>query len=299
MAFGVFIHRTDSVYDDVPSERYQFPKQYLSRAQQCVGDWIVYYEPSKVRHSKGYFAVAKVQEIIPDPTQDGMYLALIAPDTYLDLGDPVPFRPDGQVIEHGLLNDAGAISGRAQAAVRTLSAADFHRIISAGLHGTEAVLPRRDEVAQGHGMHDAAVNFDHPGARPRVDRMLSRAVRDQSFRKVVLRAYGERCAITGLRLINGGGRAEAEAAHIRPVKDNGPDIVTNGLALSGTVHWMFDRGLIGLSDSYDILVSRQANDPEAVRSLINPTGALLLPGHPAHHPHPAFVSWHRDTYFKH
>ena len=35
------MHRTDSIYDDVPSERYQFPKIYLSRAEQCVGDWII------------------------------------------------------------------------------------------------------------------------------------------------------------------------------------------------------------------------------------------------------------------
>ncbi|MCP5087701.1 MAG: restriction endonuclease, partial [Rhodobacteraceae bacterium] len=33
MAFGVFIHRTDSIYDDVPSVQYQFPNQYLTRAQ--------------------------------------------------------------------------------------------------------------------------------------------------------------------------------------------------------------------------------------------------------------------------
>jgi hypothetical protein len=52
MAFGIFIHRSDSIYDDIPSERYQFPKQYLSRAQQCEGDWIVYLEPSKVKETK-------------------------------------------------------------------------------------------------------------------------------------------------------------------------------------------------------------------------------------------------------
>jgi putative restriction endonuclease len=73
MAFGIFVHRTDSIYDDSPAERYQFPKQYLGRAKACEGDWIVYYEPSKVPLSKGYFAVAKVQEIVPDPGVDGMY----------------------------------------------------------------------------------------------------------------------------------------------------------------------------------------------------------------------------------
>lgn len=298
MAFGVFIHRSDSRYRDRPASHYQFPKQYLSRARQCEGDWIVYYEPSKVPNSRGYFAVARVGEIITDPDDPDMFRAVIAPGTYLDLGDPVPFKTDGALTERGLLNPAGAVSGRAQAAVRTLSAGDFHRIIAAGLNGTDTILPRSDGPPSEKGMHDAAATFDHQGARPRVEQMLNRAVRDQSFRRVVLRAYSEQCAITGLRLINGGGRAEAEAAHIRPVKDDGPDIVTNGLALSGTVHWMFDRGLIGLSDDLGILVSRQANDPDAVRGMINETGSLILPDHPAHYPRREFVSWHRDTYFK-
>jgi hypothetical protein len=60
MGFGVFIHRTDSIYDDSPAERYQFPSQYLGRVQACVGDWIIYYEPRKVVTTRGYFAVAKV-----------------------------------------------------------------------------------------------------------------------------------------------------------------------------------------------------------------------------------------------
>lgn len=39
--------------------------------------------------------------------------------------------------------------------------------------------------------------------------------------------------------------------------------------MSGTVHWMFNRGLISLSDELDILVSRQVNDPDSVWSLVN------------------------------
>src|SRR5215831_7942790 len=65
MGRGVFIHRSDSIYDDSPAERYQFPKQYLGRVQACVGDWVIYYEPSKVIDTRGYFAIAKVQEVIP------------------------------------------------------------------------------------------------------------------------------------------------------------------------------------------------------------------------------------------
>ncbi len=297
MAFGIFIHRTDSIYDDVPSEQYQFPKQYLTRAQRCEGDWIVYLEPSKVKESKGYFAVAKVQKIISDPRNDGMYLAVMQPGTYLDFGDPVPFRHDGDLVEQGLLNKLGNISGRAQAAVRPLSPQDFSRIIQLGL-GKDTVLPRVDQVDEASGFHDAPEPFIHDAPRVRVSQLTNRAVRDRAFRKNVLRAYGERCAITGLRLINGGGRAEVEAAHIKPVEQNGPDIISNGIALSGTAHWMFDRGMVGLAEDLTILVSRQSNDHRAVETMINETGKLLAPDRLAHRPRAEFVTWHRENTFK-
>lgn len=298
MAFGVFIHRSDSIYDDVPSERYQFPRQYLSRAQQCEGDWIVYLEPSKVKDTKGYFAVAKVQEIISDPRKPDMYLAVIEPGTYLDFGDPVPFRDTENIIEKGLLNDEGRISGRAQAAVRTLSNEDFARIIERGLDAEDDILPRVGDLAASSGFQDEQAPFQYPPARERVNQLTNRAVRDRNFRKIVLRAYGERCAITGLRLINGGGRAEVEAAHIMPVEHNGPDIVSNGLALSGTAHWMFDRGLVSIADDFSILVSRQSNDQEAVTGMINSSGKVLIPDRQANRPRREFVAWHRDNLFK-
>ena len=298
MTFGVFIHRTDSVYDDVPSERYQFPKKYLTRVQQCEGDWIVYLEPTKVKNTKGYFAVAKVQEIIADPRSADMYLAVIEPGTYLDFGDPVPFRDTDGIVEQGVLNDLGNISGRAQAAVRPLSAEDFARIVERGLGQDDDFLPRVDPTSQIPGFRDRQIPFQHLAARDRVNQLTNRAVRDRNFRKNVLRAYGERCAITGLRLINGGGRAEVEAAHIRPVEHDGPDIVSNGLALSGTAHWMFDRGLVGLADDLSLLVSRQSNDLDAVTAMINSSGKLLAPERPANRPRTEFVTWHRENCFK-
>src|SRR5690606_6248670 len=127
------------------AEQYQFPRQYLGRVQACVGDWIIYYEPRKVAATRGYFAVAKVAQVIPDPKASGMYLALIEPNTYLDFINAVPFSgPDG-VIERSVLNDKGRLSGRAQAAVRPISAADFNHIVSIGLDEHEFELPRLDE----------------------------------------------------------------------------------------------------------------------------------------------------------
>ncbi|MCW6190339.1 hypothetical protein, partial [Klebsiella pneumoniae] len=115
---------------------------YLDRARACLGDWIVYYEPRKVAETKGYYAVAKVERIIPDPSTPGMYLALIEPGSYLDFATPIPFADANGPIEQGVLNDQGRISGRAQAAVRGLSASDFNRIVQAGLAEGDALLPR-------------------------------------------------------------------------------------------------------------------------------------------------------------
>ena len=297
MAFGVFIHRTDSIYDDIPSEQYQFPKQYLSRAQQCEGDWIVYLEPSKVRQAKGYFAVAKVQEIIADPRHEDMYLAVIEPGTYLDFGNPVSFKDDTSIVERGLLNDQGKISGRAQSAVRPLSAADFARILERGLEDETEILPRTGHPLS-DGFREQPTGFDHLITQDRVVQLTNRAVRDRNFRRNVLRAYGERCAITGLRLINGGGRAEVEAAHIRPVEHNGPDIINNGIALSGTAHWMFDRGMVGLADDLTILVSRHSNDPVSVQGMINESHRLMAPKRSSERPRTEFISWHRENCFK-
>jgi putative restriction endonuclease len=299
MTFGVFIHRWDSVYDDSPAERYQFPSQYLGRVEACVGDWIIYYEPRKVAETRGYFAVAKVQQVIPDPGTPGMYLALIEPGSYLDFADPVPFSGPEGPIERGVLNGQGRISGRAQSAVRPISPRDFNQIIGLGLQQEAALLPRVDDPLPTSTLQEERMPFQFEQDRDRISYFISRAVRDRVFRRIVLRAYDERCAITGLKLINGGGRAEAEAAHIRPVEANGPDIVNNGIALSGTAHWMFDRGLISLADDLEILVSRQINDADGVHAMINDTGHALPTRRPSDRPHPHFLQWHREHCFKH
>ncbi len=298
MSFCVFIHRSDSIYDDSPAEQYQFPKQYLGRAEGCIGDWIVYLEPRKFAGSRGYFAIARVQNIINDPKAPGMYLAIIEQGSYLDFASPVPFSDETGPIERGVLNERGKISGRAQSAVRPISPEDFQRIIERGLDEHEPLLPRVGMPEPVTGFAEAQAPYVFEQQRDRMQQVTSRLVRDRVFRRVVLRAYDERCAITGLKLINGGGRAEVAAAHIRPVAENGPDIVNNGVALSGTAHWMFDRGLISLGDDLEILISRQVNDVNHVRDFINKTGFALPTCRERDRPHPHFLKWHREHCFK-
>lgn len=299
MGHCVFMLRPDSVYDDSPTEQYQFPRQYLDRAKGTAGDWVVYLEPVKVRETRGYFAIARVQEIKPDETAPGRFLALIEPGSYLEFANPVPFNDSDGPIERGLLNERGKLSGRAQAAVRPISPADFLRILERGLGEVDPVLPRLDTDEPAEGFEEDQSPFVFETERERVERLVSRKVRNRAFRHIVLRAYDERCAFTGFKFINGQGRAEVDAAHIKPVEHNGPDGVRNGIALSGTAHWMFDRGLISLSDDLEILISRQVNDVESVQSLINKDGRAIPPKRKADWPHPHFLEWHREHCFKH
>lgn len=187
--------------------------------------------------------------------------------------------------------------GNKQSSVRSISTADFNRILERGLPDDADVLPRIDEP-QATGFEEQQVPFVFEQERDRVALLSSRAVRDRAFRRLVLNAYGEQCAVTGLRFINGGGRAEVDAAHIRPVERGGPDSVQNGIALSGTAHWMFDRGLISLSDDLEILVSRHVNDLERMRGFINRSGFAEVPSDARSRPHPRFLAWHRQECFK-
>ncbi|NNE57756.1 MAG: restriction endonuclease [Hellea sp.] len=291
--FGVFMHKEDSIYDDLPHERYQFPKQYLRRAKEFEGGWVLYYQPGS--KARVYFAYAKVEKIIPDPTAPDMYLALIAPNSYEDFDRPVPFKLGGELMEKSLANAEGNFAGRAVWAVRPIPADDFNRIFDCGMAETDFLLPRTDEEAD---VAEDQVQFEFDQERQRESIMINKAFRDRRFRRKVLRAYDERCAFTGLKLINGGGRAEVQAAHIKPVAANGPDSVRNGIALSGTLHWMFDRGLLSLQDDLEIMVSRHINDRNSIDNLIRKSGYAAKPEHPGHEPHPAFLEWHRDEVFK-
>lgn len=298
MAKGVFLHRSDSIYDDYPHERYQFPASYLGRASQCVGDWVIYLEPTKAGKN-GYFAIAKVERIVPDPIHSNMFIALIEGGSYLPFERNVPFRDTDGYPERSVLNHEGKISGRAQSAMRPIPEADFNRIVLRGIPEDDDLLPRvgaYESSSAGNMVTEEPLPFVFENQRDRVSYFNTRIVRDRVFRSKVLDAYDSRCAFTGMKFINGGGRAEAEAAHIRPVEHNGPDVVNNGIALSGTVHWMFDRGLLSLTDDMQIMVSHAINDQDGIRKLLNPSGMARMPVSPALRPHPRYLDWHRSQF---
>jgi putative restriction endonuclease len=291
----VLLHKADSIYEDEPDVVYDFPRTYLRAVEEAVGDWIVYYEPAKAG-PRGYFAVAKIGKVIPKPGADGRFLALIEPGSFLPFDREVPRLVGGRPLEAALTQPDGTPrrGGAAQLAVRRLPDAEFSRIVNLG-------LPQELELIEATRYQSQAAEFGEDVtafARPVLERLTRRAYREVAFRRKVREAYGYRCAISGLRLRNGGGRPEVQAAHIRPVEKQGSDSVRNGLALSGTLHWMFDRGLISVADDCEtILISHNKVPTEVVGRLLVPGGKLLKPDDPRDMPHPQNLCWHRENIF--
>jgi putative restriction endonuclease len=290
----VLLHKANSVYDDEPDVVYDFPKAYLKAVTEAVGDWAVYYEPVKAG-PRGYFAVARIERVIPKPGVEGRFLAMIAPGSFLPFDREVPRKIAGRPIESALREADGSAKagGVVQLAVRRLPETEFADIVQRGLPPDLIAEEERRYDPPGHDVAEPVVAFE----RPVIERLTSRPYRDVAFRRKVREAYDHRCAVSGLRLRNGGGRPEVQAAHIRPVDRQGSDSVRNGLALSGTLHWMFDRGLISVAKDHSVLVSRNKVPSKVVDRLIRPEGRLLLPKDPGHWPHPDNLRWHRENIF--
>ena len=290
----VLLHKADSIYEDEPDVVYDFPQSYLKAVTEAVGDWIVYYEPVKAG-PRGYFAAAKISEVVPKPEANGRYLALIEPGSFLPFDTEVPRLVNGSPLESALreLDGTAKKGGAVQLAVRRLPEAEFSRIVDLG-------LPQSLEQIEASRYDPHAALHEEPGhfARPVLERLTRRPYRDVAFRRKVREAYDFRCAMSGLRLRNGGGRPEVQAAHIRPVERQGSDSVRNGLALSGTLHWMFDRGLISVAEDCEtVLVSHNKVPGDVVDRLIRPDGKLVLPTDPRNAPHPENLRWHRENVF--
>lgn len=293
--------RAGSGYDDDITRCYHFPSRYLAQARQALGDWIVYREPRRSGGREGYVAVARLTRIEPDPVKSDHSYAYMA--DFLPFDVVVPLRHGTGFYETMLAqvaNPSGIGAALQGKSIRTISDAEFGAIVRAGLRDTlDPANAVWLDLDAGHADPTTLSLVVAPAEEQerRIEQMLvNRKIRDAAFRRGVLDGYDGCCAVTGLHLINGGGRAEAQAAHIWPVAEGGPDVVQNGIALSGTIHWLFDRHLISLTDEYGLLVSHN-KVPSELRALFSrQLERVRLPKNRALWPHPAYVRRHREAF---
>lgn len=297
---AIFDFKRQSIYDDDITHKYQFPQRYLAVANKSVGDWIVYRQTQRGSGQMTYIALARHVANARDPSKPSHFYARV--DNFIPFNRDVPFHREKGTYWESTFNEippdrvGRSLRGNA---MRTVSDEDFGDI---AFHGLGQLFDQ--EMAQRLYVEpflDEAIDADLALAdsieksRKITELVTNRPVRDANFRHIILDAYSDTCAITGLRIVNGFGRAEANAAHIRPVKENGPDIVRNGLALSATCHWLFDRHLISLTDECELLVSK--NLPKRLTNLFPSQGhKILLPDNNLKRPNPLFLEHHRKQF---
>lgn len=119
--------------------------------------------------------------------------------------------------------------------------------------------------------------------------------RDQGFRRAVVSTYDHRCALCGVRIVTSEGHTVVDAAHIIPWSVSRNDDIRNGMALCKLCHWAFDEGMMGVSDSYNVITSRQIGaDPNVPGFLLTLSGRGIIP--PADRdlwPEREYLKWHR------
>jgi putative restriction endonuclease len=78
--------------------------------------------------------------------------------------------------------------------------------------------------------------------------------RDTAFRETILRLYTARCCVSRISLATPTQFREVEAAHVIPLSRGGADEPRNGMSLTSTLHWAFDRGLFGIDAHRRVVV---------------------------------------------
>src|SRR5207342_681480 len=153
---------------------------------------------------QSYFGVARVESVIEDSTVPDHYFAIIDRTTYLDFNMAVPFQEGGEYYESALAKEDGSTNkGAFGRAVRVIPDDEFDRILKSGFAPVLSEIPASQQTAVPE-LSEPSVPFE----RPIVEMTISRPFRERSFMHNVRAAYANRCAITGLCLINGAGPPE-------------------------------------------------------------------------------------------
>lgn len=125
-------------------------------------------------------------------------------------------------------------------------------------------------------------------------------VRDQGFRKAIVRLYTHRCALCGIKMLTAEGHTAVDAAHIRPWSESQDDHPTNGMALCKLCHWSFDEGLMSVDRHYRVLISPSVKqDPNLPGHMLTLSeGPIFKPQESQFWPDLENFKWHRQQRFR-
>lgn len=118
-----------------------------------------------------------------------------------------------------------------------------------------------------------------------------------AFRKLVLDAYGRRCAVSGEHTV-----PVLQASHIKPFSDVEQHEITNGLALRSDIHILFDQGYVAVTPDYRFVVSERLREDfdngQVYYEYAQRRPAIILPRDASLLPNRDHLGWHLATKFK-
>jgi len=119
----------------------------------------------------------------------------------------------------------------------------------------------------------------------------------EAIYRLVLSAYGYRCALTGEKFLPETGLLHPHLAveAIRPREAGGPLQINNYIALEEHAAQAFRRGQILVEDDYRFVVPNPDALDRAVLVRLNSSGRLLVPAEGLFQPSPAHLAFHRRS----
>jgi putative restriction endonuclease len=122
--------------------------------------------------------------------------------------------------------------------------------------------------------------------------------RSAAWRQGILQNWDYSCAFCGYDGRLGSAAVGIEAAHVRWFNFGGPDSPDNGLSLCSLHHKLFDRGVLGLDQNHQIVVSeRYSARTQTARLVYDLHGFTLAPRPGTPMPADEHLSWHRREVF--
>lgn len=98
---------------------------------------------------------------------------------------------------------------------------------------------------------------DAEKAKEKISRAVALRRGQPKFRKKLLNLYKSTCAVTGTPF-----PPILEAAHIVPYMGEKTNHVTNGILMRADIHTLFDLGLLGINQSYEVVVASSMKETE-------------------------------------
>lgn len=117
------------------------------------------------------------------------------------------------------------------------------------------------------------------------------------FKREIPKIYNNTCAVSDWRLDSTKSISMLDACHIVPFSQGYDDSLTNGIALSPNIHRAFDRGLLSISENYEVLLHKSFKENNSPYNLGQFKGKIIsLPMHIEYYPSLENLYIHRKQF---